>query len=132
MYSVKISNNAEIVRNYVPAKRNSDNVIGMYDKVTNTFFTNQGSGTFIAGPEITGIAAVSYVDGMYEAINNKKMAKLTANSIEYTNDSTSAGVVTSVVGAGDKLRVTRKPVTIPVVDTNNNNSVQAQAQIWVD
>ena len=99
--------------------------------VSNTFFTNAGSGTFIAGPELNAIASVSYVAGMYEAIDNNKIPKLTASSIEYTNDSDSTGIVTSVVGNGDKFMVTRKAVTIPVIDTSNN-SVQAQAQIWVD
>jgi len=35
-----------------PARRNSDNVLGMYDAVTGTFFTNSGTGTFIAGPDV--------------------------------------------------------------------------------
>jgi hypothetical protein len=35
-----------LVRNFYAAKRNSDNVLGLYDKVSNTFFTNQGIGTF--------------------------------------------------------------------------------------
>jgi len=39
------------IRNLVPAKRNIDNAIGMYDSVTGTFFGNAGTGTFIAGPE---------------------------------------------------------------------------------
>lgn len=34
-----------------PAKRNSDNVVGMYDTISGQFFTNAGTGTFIAGPE---------------------------------------------------------------------------------
>ena len=34
----------------VPARRNSDGVLGMYDIVSQTFFTNRGTGTFIAGP----------------------------------------------------------------------------------
>ena len=38
--------------NYVPARRNSDNVLGMYDTVTKTFFTNAGTGSFIAGPAV--------------------------------------------------------------------------------
>ena len=42
--------NNNIVRNFIPAKRNSDNVVGMYDSITNRFFTNAGTGTFIAGP----------------------------------------------------------------------------------
>ncbi len=45
------SNNV-LVRNLIPAKRNSDNEVGMYDTVTNTFFTNAGTGEFIAGPEV--------------------------------------------------------------------------------
>lgn len=35
----------------VPAK-NSSNVVGMYDLVSGQFFTNAGTGDFIAGPEV--------------------------------------------------------------------------------
>ena len=41
-----------LVRDLIPVKRTSDNEICMFDKVTNQFFTNQGTGSFIAGPEI--------------------------------------------------------------------------------
>lgn len=37
---------------YIPAKRNSDSAIGLYDLVTNAFFENAGTGAFTAGPEI--------------------------------------------------------------------------------
>jgi hypothetical protein len=46
-------NNNILVRNFIPAKRNSDNVIGMYDTVSDRFFTNQGTGNFIAGPNVS-------------------------------------------------------------------------------
>ena len=36
----------------IPAKRNSDNVVGMWDTVSKTFFTNAGTGSFIAGPVV--------------------------------------------------------------------------------
>lgn len=36
----------------VPAKRDSDSVLGMYDIVRNTFLTNSGTGTFVAGPAV--------------------------------------------------------------------------------
>ena len=49
----KIYKNDILVRNFIPAQRNSDGVLGMYDMVTNTFFTNNGTGEFIAGPVIT-------------------------------------------------------------------------------
>lgn len=39
------------IRNFVPAKRNSDDVVGLYDTVTKTFFTNAGTGSFVAGTE---------------------------------------------------------------------------------
>ena len=47
----KIWNNNTLVRDFVPAK-NSSGVIGMYDTVSGNFFTNAGSGTFIAGPVV--------------------------------------------------------------------------------
>ena len=52
IYYANIYNGETLVRSLVPAKRNSDNVLGMYDTVSGQFFTNQGSGTFVAGPEI--------------------------------------------------------------------------------
>ena len=41
-----------MIADYIPVKRNSDNVLGMYDTVSGTFFTNQGTGSFVAGPEV--------------------------------------------------------------------------------
>ena len=52
IYSAKLYDNNNLVRNMIPAKRNSDGVLGMYDTVTDTFFTNAGSGTFTAGPVV--------------------------------------------------------------------------------
>lgn len=46
---LKMTKNGVLVRNFIPMKRISDNEIGMYDLVTNTFFTNQGSGEFLSG-----------------------------------------------------------------------------------
>jgi len=51
VYYAKIWQNGTLVRDFVPAK-NSSGVIGMYDTVSGEFFTNKGSGTFAAGPEI--------------------------------------------------------------------------------
>lgn len=47
----KIYESNVLVRNLLPVKRNSDNALGMYDAVTNTFFA--GTGDFIAGTEKT-------------------------------------------------------------------------------
>lgn len=52
LYSCEIYDDGILVRDYVPAKRNSDGVLGLYDLVNDVFYTNAGTGTFIAGEEI--------------------------------------------------------------------------------
>jgi hypothetical protein len=52
IYRCKIYWKNTLVRDFIPAKRKSDNAICMYDRVTQTFYTNAGTGTFTAGPEI--------------------------------------------------------------------------------
>lgn len=52
IYYSKLYNNNILVFDGVPCYRKSDNEIGMYDLVSNTFFTNAGKGTFTAGAEI--------------------------------------------------------------------------------
>lgn len=52
IYSVKLSNGTTSARNMIPARRNSDSVLGMYDTVNNVFYTNAGTGSFVAGPAV--------------------------------------------------------------------------------
>lgn len=47
LYYYKIWKDGEIVRDFIPCYRVADNVAGLYDKVSGTFFTNAGSGDFI-------------------------------------------------------------------------------------
>ena len=49
IYYFKMYNNNTLTQHLVPAK-NSSGVVGMYDTVSGEFFTNKGSGSFIAGP----------------------------------------------------------------------------------
>ena len=51
VYNAKLYEDGILVRNFIPAK-NSANVAGMYDTVSRQFFTNEGTGEFIAGPVI--------------------------------------------------------------------------------
>lgn len=50
IYWLKIMEGTTIHRDFIPCYRKSDNEPGMYDTVTNTFFTNQGTGSFTCGP----------------------------------------------------------------------------------
>ena len=53
IYYFSLYNGGTLVRDMIPARRNSDGELGMYDTVSGTFFTNAGNGTFIAGPELS-------------------------------------------------------------------------------
>ena len=49
-----------LVRDLVPCYRKSDNVAGMFDKVTNTFYSNAGTtGAFTVGPNVYGTSYVT-------------------------------------------------------------------------
>ena len=50
LYSFKIYLADNLIRDFIPVKRIIDEEICLYDKVTKAFFTNAGTGTFIAGP----------------------------------------------------------------------------------
>ena len=50
IYSFEILDNEVSVLKFIPARRNSDNVVGMYDIIGRQFFTAFDTGSFIAGP----------------------------------------------------------------------------------
>lgn len=51
-HSFKIWENDILRFDFIPVKRKSDDVVCMYDLVSGQFYTNSGTGTFIAGPEV--------------------------------------------------------------------------------
>jgi len=59
IYDFRIYEGSTIVRSFVPCYRKSDGKPGMYDFVTQTFFTNQGSGEFSYGSASAGIESNS-------------------------------------------------------------------------
>ena len=70
IYTCKLYNNDVLVRNFIPCYRKSDNEIGLYDLVSNTFFTNAGTGNFAKGsdiyPTINSSKEIKIVDGEYQ------------------------------------------------------------------
>ena len=51
LYYFKLWINGSLVRDLIPCK-NSNNVVGMYDVVNNTFYTSPNGAAFVAGPEV--------------------------------------------------------------------------------
>ena len=52
IYYFKIYENDTLVKYFIPVKRKSDNMLGMFEAVSGTFIAGSGSGSFTAGPEI--------------------------------------------------------------------------------
>lgn len=46
LYGAKLYDNGTLVRDFIPARRNRDQAVGLYDNVSKTFFTNAGTGVF--------------------------------------------------------------------------------------
>lgn len=62
IYSCKIWEAGELVRDFVPAMHKISGEIGMYDKVTRSLFKNAGTGTFIAGPSLYSYTQLEYIE----------------------------------------------------------------------
>lgn len=52
LWSFSIYDNGSKVRDFIPARRESDGAIGMFDVLNGKFHGNSGTGSFIAGPDI--------------------------------------------------------------------------------
>lgn len=52
IYGARLSQDAEIVREYIPCYRKSDGEIGLYETFTGQFVTNAGTGTLTKGADI--------------------------------------------------------------------------------
>lgn len=53
LYRFTISENNEIIHDYIPVQRIADSVVGVYDLITDIFFLNSGSGSFTPGPVVS-------------------------------------------------------------------------------
>ena len=58
LYSCKIYKDTTLVRDFIPAKRVSDGMCGLWDKVNYKFYTDINGNNFTAGTEKTAIAAI--------------------------------------------------------------------------
>lgn len=60
IYSCKVWNSTNLIRDYIPVKRLSDNVYGLYDNVNNTFHPNE-----VSGYDFSGVSKQTpeYIDG---------------------------------------------------------------------
>ena len=58
---VQISAGTNIIRHFIPARRDSDSELGMYDLVNDVFYVNQGTDSFVGGDPVTQSGPDAYV-----------------------------------------------------------------------
>lgn len=116
IYYSKLYNNNILVFDGVPCYRKSDNEIGMYDLVSNTFFTNAGTGSFIAGAEVETVYYTDYID---YAAQKRHNSDGTESSVTLPEISTLAGTNTLTVGT----EVQPSNMYIKYVGSNVNQSL---------
>ena len=51
-YSARLTQGSEVVREYIPCYRKSDGEIGVWERYTEQFLPNQGTGAFTKGPDV--------------------------------------------------------------------------------
>ena len=62
LYSCKMWDNDILVRDFIPAKRLSDNAIGLYDQANDVFYTNSGTGQFIPSLDFSDFIELEYIE----------------------------------------------------------------------
>ena len=90
LYSFKIWQNGELVRDFVPV-RSAGNA-GLWDFVTSSFFKNAGTGAFLAGPNVTDIAVDKIPNQFYTGapltpsvvVSNHNGTALLVKDVDYT------------------------------------------------
>ena len=102
IYNISFKDNGVLIRNFIPARRNSDNELGMYDLVNNTFLTNAGTGTFTGGG-IDEDDIEIYIDGTTETIEIHGKNLFDINNLNYI-----AGYITT---NGNKIATSDKTDT---------------------
>ena len=113
-YLCQIWESGVLVHYLVPVRRNSDNVVGMYDTVTDTFFINAGTGTFTVGPDVSTITSsgkdIGVVIGFQKDENDNEFAVVCLNA-EYRlapspNDASVNNLIYIPSPTGDDNRLT--------------------------
>lgn len=86
MYNLKILDLDKLLGNFIPCYRKSDNEIGMYDTVSKTFFTNQGTGTFLKGNDVA-YDTVNLMESRRRILmNTPHLESLTGSALSFKTD----------------------------------------------
>lgn len=92
IYYLTISNDSGIIANFIPCYHKNSGEIGMYDTVTGTFYTNQGTGTFLKGNDVT-YDPISLLETRRRILLNTPHIESVSGSIATFNTDISANLI---------------------------------------
>lgn len=81
LYSCKVYDNGALVRDFIPAK-DASGMAGLWDTVNSLFYTNAGTGVFVAGPIYLGVHKATVNGTAYDITKGKCLVNGTAYSIK--------------------------------------------------
>jgi hypothetical protein len=103
VFYAKFEQNNTVVAEYIPAIRNSDNTVGLYDIVNDTFIArNLGTGTLMAGEKVAETATINFINetGYITGIDSSDVTTALGytpyNSSNPNGYTSNVGTVTSV------------------------------------
>ena len=129
IYYFKLYADGELVRDMVPARRDSDGVVGMYDIVTGRLFTNAGTETFITGSDNIGkcvnVSAGYYAPAStvnYGDTGTRTACPVGSTTVGYGHGADTANDCARIMRIGDYVVYGRRDqVTMPSLNINIPN-----------
>ena len=123
LYRCNCIENGRLIRQFIPARRNSDKVIGLYDLAEGIFYTNNSPEPypFIAGPEIEIYQQIEYLESTGPQYIDTGFTVETANF----GDIFEVEAIASSAG----LRLNRRDFLFGFSDPNYNHYAEFSSQI---
>ena len=86
VYSCQMYDDGTLIKDFIPCKRNSDDVYGLYDIENDTFYPSSTNVAFSGGSEYTPVEYPIYYDEKSDPLDNLSFSSMTeANTYAYNN-----------------------------------------------
>lgn len=111
LYYLRIEVAGELVRDFAPCYRESDNVAGLYDKVNGVFYTNAGSGSFTVGADVNKTIVVTDLTMTLEGGGFKETIKCITPDLTSTDYTATGGIKKSIYNTEIKTDKQEQQIT---------------------
>ena len=82
LYSCKIWDQGELVRDFVPVSLTNGTTVCLYNALNGEFYTKSGSGNFVAGPDVTAYRNATYIETDRTAVINTEYVPNSKTELE--------------------------------------------------